>query len=106
LFDRQYCDPGYTNVAGVCWQNCPDGYVDNGAFCSKGGEVKTKGSYGRGAGTPDTQINTKASYGRTAGTPDTTINPKGSYGRTAGYVPLSTNVRAKQRKVPYSTKNN
>ncbi len=37
------CKPGYYNVAGVCWQGCPDGFRDDGAFCRKA-------EYGRGAG--------------------------------------------------------
>jgi hypothetical protein len=36
--------PGYTNVAGVAWEQCPSGYKDTGAHCLK------PDSYGRGAG--------------------------------------------------------
>lgn len=58
---KLYCDPGYTNVAGVCWQsNCDSGFVDTGAFCSKGGEVIAKKSYGRGVGyIPETTTRVK-----------------------------------------------
>jgi hypothetical protein len=34
--------PGYTMVAGVAWQNCPNGYTDTGGHCLK------PGAYGRG----------------------------------------------------------
>jgi hypothetical protein len=29
------CREGYTGVAFVCWENCPPGYHDDGAFCRK-----------------------------------------------------------------------
>jgi hypothetical protein len=38
------CRAGFTGVASVCWQDCPSGYFDDGAFCRK------TGSYGRGVG--------------------------------------------------------
>lgn len=34
--------PGYTTIAGVAWQNCPEGFKDTGGHCLK------PGSYGRG----------------------------------------------------------
>lgn len=40
------CKKGYTGVAFVCWQDCPPGFKDHGAFCAK------PGPYGRGAGFP------------------------------------------------------
>jgi hypothetical protein len=39
------CNANYTGVGPVCWQNCPAGFSDNGAFCAK-----PNNSYGRGAG--------------------------------------------------------
>lgn len=50
VFDRQYCDDGDKNVAGVCYKPCPPGYVDNGLLCSTGGQVITRKNYGRGVG--------------------------------------------------------
>ena len=35
LFRRYECQPGWKNVAGVCWESCPDGYRDDGALCNK-----------------------------------------------------------------------
>jgi len=35
LFRRYECPPGWKNVAGVCWESCPDGYRDDGALCNK-----------------------------------------------------------------------
>ena len=35
----------------VCWQQCRDGYRDDGALCGRTSTV-TKTSYGRGAGSP------------------------------------------------------
>jgi hypothetical protein len=35
----------YKNVAGVCWQQCPSGFRDDGVFCRK-----NRTEYGRGAG--------------------------------------------------------
>jgi hypothetical protein len=40
------CNAGFTGVTSVCWQDCPAGYFDDGAFCRK------TGSYGRGFGFP------------------------------------------------------
>ncbi len=45
LMDRQYCPPGYKNVAGICWAECSGETIDTGAQC-------LKKSYGRGAGKP------------------------------------------------------
>lgn len=39
-----HCDAGFTGVGPVCWQNCPDRFRDDGAFCFK------PSSYGRGVG--------------------------------------------------------
>jgi len=39
-----YCRDGYDGVGPVCWQNCPSGWRDDGAFCYK------PDSYGRGVG--------------------------------------------------------
>lgn len=38
------CRENYTGVGPVCWQNCINGFRDDGAFCFKGSP------YGRGAG--------------------------------------------------------
>lgn len=52
------CNDGYKGVGPVCWQICPVGYVDTGAFCSPKGIdffrklTFAKKTYGRGAGTP------------------------------------------------------
>ena len=35
LFRRYECPPGWKNVAGICWESCPDGYRDDGALCNK-----------------------------------------------------------------------
>ena len=35
LFRRYECPEGWKNVAGVCWEPCPDGYRDDGALCNK-----------------------------------------------------------------------
>ena len=35
LFRRYECPPGWKNVAGICWESCPDGYRDDGATCNK-----------------------------------------------------------------------
>lgn len=51
LFDRQKCDAGYRNIAGVCWPDCKPGFVDDGVFCRRNIETKTKNSYNRGTGT-------------------------------------------------------
>lgn len=40
------CRDNYKGVSFVCWQNCPAGYRDDGAFCAK------PAPYGRGAGYP------------------------------------------------------
>jgi hypothetical protein len=34
---RQYCPPGYTNVLGVCWADCPWGGSDFGVGCNRPG---------------------------------------------------------------------
>ena len=65
----------------VCSPDCPAGFSDIGVSCKK------------------------PMYARDAGSPDTTIQAKDSYGRGVGKVP-SVVIRAKQRLVPYSTKNN
>lgn len=39
-----WCQDGYNGVGPVCWQNCPSGFRDDGAFCFK------PDAYGRGAG--------------------------------------------------------
>ena len=38
------CRPGFTGVGFVCWEDCPSGFRDDGAFCAK------PAAYGRGAG--------------------------------------------------------
>jgi len=38
------CNPGYYGVGPVCWQDCPQSFRDDGAFCYK------PSSYGRGVG--------------------------------------------------------
>ena len=38
------CNANYTGVGPVCWQNCPTGFRDDGAYCGK------PAAYGRGAG--------------------------------------------------------
>lgn len=40
------CRDGYYAVGPVCWQSCPGGFRDDGAYCAKPAE------YGRGAGYP------------------------------------------------------
>jgi len=35
LFRRYECPEGWKNIAGVCWEPCPDGYRDDGALCNK-----------------------------------------------------------------------
>ena len=35
LFRRYECPDGWKNVAGVCWEPCPEGYRDDGALCNK-----------------------------------------------------------------------
>jgi hypothetical protein len=45
------CQAGYYGVGPVCWQSCPSGMTDDGAFCRKDAHVVGKPSYGRGAGT-------------------------------------------------------
>lgn len=44
------CKDGYYGVGPVCWQACPAGFTDDGAFCRRPGNIIAKGSYGRGAG--------------------------------------------------------
>src|SRR5262249_20235982 len=34
---------GYKGVGPVCWQSCPDGYRDDGAFCRKDVDIYGKG---------------------------------------------------------------
>ena len=41
-----YCKDDFTGVGPVCWQNCPAGFRDDGAYCAK------PPPYGRGAGYP------------------------------------------------------
>ena len=40
------CQSGYHGVGPVCWQGCPSGFRDDGAYCAK------PDAYGRGAGYP------------------------------------------------------
>jgi len=40
------CKDGYGGAGPACWQNCPSGFRDDGAFCAK------PAAYGRGAGYP------------------------------------------------------
>lgn len=40
------CRQGFSAVGPVCWQDCPSGFRDDGAFCAK------PAPYGRGAGYP------------------------------------------------------
>lgn len=51
---QQKCNSGYDGVGPVCWEQCPSGWVDEGALCREKGSIKTiaKKSYGRGAGYP------------------------------------------------------
>ena len=48
------CKSNYTGVGPVCWENCPPGWIDEGALCRLKGSIKTiaKKSYGRGVGIP------------------------------------------------------
>ena len=64
----------------TCSPDCPSGFTDAGAFC-------TKPTHNRGVGTPKTHITAKSSYGRSAGTP-------------------AVSIYAKKRLIPYSTKKN
>lgn len=74
---------------GLCYPKCKDGYTADGCcICRKGGDVYAKGTYGRGVGTPDTEI----------------IGKGTSYGRGAGVV--ANEYRIKKRAVDYSTKSN
>jgi hypothetical protein len=115
LFDRQYCAPGETNVAGLCYKNCKAGYhFVGGNLCEPdGGPGIKKTLFDRTHCDNPKATNVlgkctigKSSYGRTAGTiPETTIALKSAaYGRGVG-TPAVT-IRAKDRIVPYSTKQN
>jgi C1A family cysteine protease len=45
------CPANMTGVGPVCWEKCPADHHDDGAFCTKGGNViAAPGSYGRGLG--------------------------------------------------------
>ena len=70
LMDRAYCDPGDKNVGGICYPNCNDGYVDDGAFCRRPIETVGRTTKGLGAGRP------------------------------------AVKIRAKKRRIPFSTKDN
>jgi hypothetical protein len=89
VWDRQYCNADESLVAGICYKKCNSGYDDDGAFCRKPIHVIAKKSYGRDAGTPDTQIVAK---------------PNTSYGRGVGRSAIA-GIRAKKRKIEYSKKN-
>jgi hypothetical protein len=115
LFDRQYCAPGETNVAGLCYKNCKPGYhFVGGNLCEPdGGPGIKKTLFDRTHCDNPKATNVlgkctigKGSYGRTAGTiPETSIALKSApYGRGVG-TPAVT-IRAKDRIVPYSTKQN
>jgi hypothetical protein len=45
----QNCKPSHYGFSTTCWQRCPEGMKDIGAFCSDL-DIKAKNSYGRGAG--------------------------------------------------------
>lgn len=76
------CKAGFHAVGCcICSPTCPTGWQDIGVSCKK------------------------PSYGRDSGSPDTTITSKDTYGRGVGKVP-SVSIHAKQRLVPYSSKNN
>jgi hypothetical protein len=49
-----FCQEGFYGVGPVCWQSCPSGYVDDGAFCRqpKPLHIFAKATYGRGVGAP------------------------------------------------------
>jgi hypothetical protein len=85
LKDRSTCPSGYSiDATGItCWENCKSGYTDDGLTCRKPIDTKTKKSYGRGVGKPDT-----------------TIISKNSYGRGIGLVP-KLNFYFKKRDIPY-----
>ena len=115
LFDRQYCGPGETNVAGLCYKNCKPGYhYVGGNLCEPDGGPgikktifdRTKCDNANARNVLGLCDLTKSSYGRTAGTiPETTIAGKGpAIGRGVG-TPAVT-IRPKERIVPYSTKQN
>lgn len=59
LFDRTVCNPGDTNVAGICWPNCREGYHDDGAFCRRPIETITRTTKGLGAGRPAVKTRVK-----------------------------------------------
>jgi C1A family cysteine protease len=44
------CKPGMHGVGPVCWGDCPDGYVDDGATCRVPISTITKKTHGRGVG--------------------------------------------------------
>ena len=46
------CGSGYTGVGPVCWQDCPPGYIDDGAFCRKNAHVYGKETYTRAVDAP------------------------------------------------------
>jgi C1A family cysteine protease len=48
------CRPGFHGLGPVCWQNCPEGWADDGATCSAPLISKAKTSHSRGAGVPMT----------------------------------------------------
>jgi C1A family cysteine protease len=45
------CKAGYSGAGPVCWERCPSDHRDDGAFCTKGGQVTASKGYGRGVGT-------------------------------------------------------
>jgi len=46
------CGSGYKGVGPVCWQDCPPGYIDDGAFCRKNAHVYGKETYTRAVDAP------------------------------------------------------
>src|SRR5690606_38610856 len=46
------CGSGYDGVGPVCWEVCPSGTIDGGAFCRIDAIIYAKATYGRGAGEP------------------------------------------------------
>jgi microsomal dipeptidase-like Zn-dependent dipeptidase len=44
------CRPGFRAVGPTCWEDCPQGFHDDGLVCRKPGDIQGKATYGRGAG--------------------------------------------------------
>ena len=59
LDERSTCNPGDTNVLGICWPNCRDGYHDDGALCRRPIETVGRTTKGLGVGHPAVKIRAK-----------------------------------------------